>query len=261
MKPKRMLRYFINTLFLGFLFLGTAFAQEKKADSIVKSERYGLRVGVDLSRIARGFLNEDYSGLEIVADYRYSQKLYFAAEFGNEKYSQQETLGSEVNNTQIVLYNYTTSGTYYKLGIDNNVYTNWLGMSNMIHIGARFAYSTLSQTVNNYKIYDSDRTWSPTDFVPATANIGKIDGLNAMWLEFVFGAKAELFPNLYAGVSVRMGYLINDKQGENFPNLWIPGFNKVTDDSKFGVGFNYTLTYLLPFYKKTKKKKEAKPEE
>ena len=75
------------------------------------------------------------------------------------------------------------------------------------------------------------------------------------------GVKAELFANIYLGASVRIGYLITNKEPEGFRNLWIPGFNKVTDGSRFGVGYNYTLTYFLPLYKKAKKiKKEEEPD-
>jgi hypothetical protein len=34
-----------------------------------------------------------------------------------------------------------------------------------------------------------------------------------------------------------------------FDNLYIPGFNR-TYDGSFGVGFNYTVSYFIPIYKK-----------
>ncbi len=66
-----------------------------------------------------------------------------------------------------------------------------------------------------------------------------------------------MFTNLYLGGSIRIGFLVNNKEVEEFPNLFIPGFNKVTDESKFGVGYNYSLTYLIPLYKKGPKKKNG----
>ncbi|PCE62680.1 DUF6048 family protein [Sediminicola luteus] len=251
-----MSKSFISLLCLcGMLWVN---AQDKVVgDTLPKSERYGLRAGIDLSKIVRSFLNEDYTGLEFVADYRLKEKLYLAGEFGTEEFTQQETLGSEENNTQTTLYEYTTSGTYFKAGVDYNVYDNWYGMSNMIHVGGRVAYSTHSQEVLNYRIYDSNRVWSPDEFVPGTAEIGKHDGLNALWIEAVLGIKAELFANFYLGGSIRLGYLVNDKAADNFPNLWIPGFQKVTDESSFGATYNYSLTYFLPLYKKKKAPKEV----
>lgn len=105
----------------------------------------------------------------------------------------------------------------------------------------------------------------PDDFTQGTEQLGKISGLNSSWLEFVVGIKAELFKNLYLGASARLGFLIAplSKPPENFSNLFIPGFNKVTDGSNFGVGYNYSLSYLIPLYKKTNKpnKKEVLPQE
>ena len=40
----------------------------------------------------------------------------------------------------------------------------------------------------------------------------------------------------------------------NFDNLYIPGFNR-TYEGKFGAGFNYSVSYFLPLYKKTLKNK------
>ena len=56
--------------------------------------------------------------------------------------------------------------------------------------------------------------------------------------------------NVYTGVSLRLNRLLNDKLPENFDNIYIPGFNKKTEDNVFGGGFNYTLTYNIPFLTK-----------
>lgn len=247
-----MLRYFISVSIL--LCFSTALAQEEpidlqSKDTVVHKQAYGLRAGVDLSRIIRSQLSDDYSGLEIVADYRLTQDLYLAGELGNEERTKQEDL-----------YNFTTSGSYIKLGIDYNTYENWYGMSNTIFMGGRYAFSTFSQTLNNYQYFDSNRYWNPDGFPNGSTEPLKFDSLNASWLEFIFGLKAELFANIYLGGSVRMGFLVSNKDPEGFKNLYIPGFNKVTDDSKFGIGYNYSITYMIPLYKKTKKVKKNSPE-
>jgi len=79
-------------------------------------------------------------------------------------------------------------------------------------------------------------------------------------LEIVLGTRARLFNNVYGGISIRLGYLITETAEGDFPNLWIPGFNKVTDGSNFGIGYNYSISYLIPFFKKTKKSKVAPAE-
>jgi hypothetical protein len=225
-------------------------------DSVVYTQPYGLRVGADLSKPTRAFLSDFYSGFELVGDYRISQNLYVAAELGNEKYTRSEELGNENNENRTVLYDFTTSGSYIKLGVDYNTYENWYGMNNTIYVGGRYGLSAHSQTVNNYRIYESNRYWNPDELVVGADQVGEYSGLSASWLEFIFGLKAEIIANIYLGASIRIGFLVSNKEAEQFPNLWIPGFNKVTEGSNFGVGYNYSLTYLIPLYRKANKRND-----
>lgn len=249
-----MSRYFTSIFLLCFCFLGLA--QDKPVDlqpkdTVVYKEAYGLRLGIDLSRPTITFFEPEYTGFEIVGDYRITQNLYLAAELGNEKRDRQEDL-----------FNFTTSGSYIKVGVDFNTYGNWNDEQNLIYIGGRVAYSTFSQTLNNFQIYDSNRYWNPDDFAEGSSDAREFTGLSALWLEFVLGIKAELVANIYLGASVRLGaYIKNDEPG-NFGNLFIPGFNKVTDAARFGIGYNFSLSYFIPLYKKARvpKKKKVAPQ-
>lgn len=237
MKMKHTLKSIFSSALL-LVSLTTVSAQEKVKDTVkpTKTERYGIRAGLDLHRLAKSLYDTDYKGFEIVADYRLTKKIYIAGEFGNEK--------KTVDEDQL---NFTTSGSYIKLGFDYNTYHNWLDMENMIFVGMRYGGSTFSQQLNSYIIYNTNPYFGQTTNYPGQ----KFDGLNASWLEFVTGIKAELFNNLYLGFSVRLNYLVSEKKPENFDNLFIPGFNR-TYDGKFGVGFNYGLSYFIPLYKSTK---------
>lgn len=254
-----MSRYFTSLLLLGGMLMGWSQELDASREPDLKDSRqqYGIRVGVDLSRPLRSFLNEDYTGLELVGDFRVTQKLYLAAELGNEDFTQVEELGNDLSAPVAEIYTYTTNGSYIKLGVEYNTYENWYGMNNTIFIGGRYAFSTFSQTLDQNAIYDSNRYWSPDGLAPGSTAPAEFGGLNASWIEFLFGVKAELFANIYLGASVRLGFLISNKEAETFPNLWIPGFNKVTEGSNFGVGFNYSISYFLPLYKKRRKPSET----
>ena len=248
-----MSKYFINLCFLLVFVLGNS--QDRPIDlnpkdTTVYKQAYGLRAGIDISRILISSLQDNYTGLELVGDYRLTNKLYVAAELGNEKKTIGISLGNEVGSVEGNLYNFTASGSYLKAGIDYNTYGNWYGEQNMIYIGGRYAFSTFSQTVSDFKIYDTNRYWNPEDFAFALSDDLEFSGLNASWLEFVVGIKAEMVKNLYFGGSVRLAFLVSNKEPDNFQNQFIPGFNKVTEGSKFGVGYNYSITYLIPLYKK-----------
>ena len=82
------------------------------------------------------------------------------------------------------------------------------------------------------------------------------NSLSASWIEIVSGFKVEVLPNIYMGMSARIHFLLSYNQPDNFDSLWIPGFNKKTDNSRFGLGYNYSISYFLPLYKKPKKNLE-----
>ena len=219
-------------------------AQEKataKKDSIpVKKERYGLRLGVDLFKLTRSFYETDYRGLELVGDYRLTRRHYLAGEIGNEN--------KTVDDDQV---NFTTKGTYMKVGFDYNSFQNWGDMENIISVGLRYGLSSFSQTLNSYQVYNPNPYFGES---PVIISGEQFDGLSAQWVEVVAGMKAEVFNNVFVGFSVRLNRLVSQNRPNNFDNLYIPGFNR-TYNGDFGVGFNYTISYFIPLYKATVKAK------
>jgi hypothetical protein len=237
-----MLKY-IFSLVLLLCFSIESNAQNKTKDTVKIPQRYGLRVGVDLHRLTKSLYDENYKGLELVGDYRITKKFYISGELGNEdKTSPDDNI------------NYTTKGTYFKVGFDYNAYENWLDMENMIYVGMRAGVGSFSQKLNSYNIYEPGNYYGTN-----TIAVGQeFNGLSASWIEVVSGLKAEVFNNLYVGFSLRLNYLISNKEPDGFANLYIPGFNKTYEGSKFGAGFNYTVSYFIPLYKSKPKAKETK---
>lgn len=231
-----MLKYIFSLSLLMSLFLVQAQEVEnQKKDSIApKVNRYGLRVGVDLFKLTRSFYDNDYKGIEFVGDYRLTKKHYIAAEIGNEN-----------KTTDDARLNFTTKGSYIKVGFDYNGYKNWLNMENIISIGLRYGVSTFSQQLNTYKIYNANPYFGE---VPEIISGEKFNGLSASWIEVVAGIKAKVINNVYLGFSLRLNRLISNNKPASFDNLYIPGFNR-TYDGDFGVGFNYTVSYFIPIYK------------
>ena len=225
----------ITSLLLLFSYLQSA-AQEVVTDSTnVKTERYGVRVGADLYKLTRSFYDKNYTGLELVGDYRLTKNYYIAGEIGNENITVDD-----------VRLNFKTSGTYFKVGFDYNVYENWLDMENLIYVGMRYGVSSFSQQLNSYKIYAPYPLIDPNN---AIVSGEEFKGLSASWAEVVVGMKAEIVNNIYVGFSVNLKYLVTNKTPETFDNLYIPGFHR-TYDGNFGVGFNYSISYFVPIYKK-----------
>ena len=243
MKQKHILTYFISSITLVLLFCVSANAQNDSItntakDSIKIKEKYGVRVGGDIGKLVRSFVDDDYTGFEVSADYRLKKRLYIAGELGFDE---------KVTNSDYL--NVTSSGSYLKAGIDYNLYQNWLDMDNMIYSGFRIGASTFSQKLNSYTIYNTDQYWSPQF---TSTDLKEFNGLTAIWVELIIGIKAELFNNLYLGLNLQLKVLASETEPNNFENLYIPGFNKTFDSTRIGVGYGYTLSYRIPLYKKDK---------
>ena len=238
-----MYKFFIKSLAVLLICTSSVFSQDEdqntQQDSIVYKQRYGLRFGTDISKLIRSFLDDDYQGFEINGDYRLTQRIYLAGEFGNEE----RTL------TNDALSN-TTKGSYFKAGIDINLYRNWLDMENMIFAGFRVGASTFSQTLNSGSIIDRNNEFFG-NLQPITAP-QEFDGLSAIWGELIFGIKAEVLTNLYMGLNLQLKVLVSETSLDNFENLYVPGFNRTFDSGRIGAGFGYNISYLIPIFKKTK---------
>ncbi len=235
MKRKLTLLYTISLLLFSTFSIKAQEENTKVNDSIIKNNKYGLRVGIDISKPLISLIDNDYSGFEIMGDFRISHRFYIAAELGNEKDKQSES--------NLVS---TTKGSYLKIGADFNAYNNWIGMNNAIFTGLRYGFSTFDQELLSYGIYTGDTTF------PGTTIDEPIEytGLSAHWAEFIFGVKTEVFTNLFISIQLQLKHLITEDKPENFDNLYIPGFNRTYDHSDFGVGFGYGVSYLIPIYKK-----------
>ena len=230
MKQALMLKYIISFLVLAVSFNG--YSQTK--DSITYKSPYGLRIGVDISKPIIGMIDSNSSGIEFVADYRISKNWYIAAELGNQK--------------ERTVEDYTTStsnGNFIKVGLNYNAYQNWLDMNNEIYVGFRYATSVFDQTLDSYRINTgSDYFLSNTTTTPITTT-----DLSAHWTEFVMGIKVETFKNLYLGFSFNYKIMLSLKHPKNFKTLYVPGFNRVFE-TESGFGFNYTISYTIPFVNK-----------
>ena len=117
-------------------------------------------------------------------------------------------------------------------------------MENMIVVGFRYAFSTYDYKINEYTI-------NADPFLPPRTETDALtyENLNSQWIELVLGLKVEVLHNVFLGVSFRGNTMISSKEPDNFMNLYVPGFGNVSFNNK-GFSFNYTLSYLIPIYRK-----------
>ena len=232
MKKQDILKFFISVAII-ILFSVKNFSQTEN-DSVVVKNEYGIRIGLDFSKQIR-MLTEDYKGLSIYGDVKIKERLFIVSELGSdEKELRTDNLRSKF------------SGNYIKAGLNYNLYNNLPGLNNEIYVGFRFATSKFKSEISEYIIYNKDRFWSQDPIFDNIIN----KGLNANWVELIIGINAELLNNLFVGLSLRLNRMLNQKKPENFTNLYIPGFNKVTENNNFGTGLTYSIIYQIPIIKK-----------
>ncbi len=206
-----------------------------KNDSTTYEATYGLRVGIDIASLLRTALDEEYTGLQIMGDYRLTDRWYVAAELGNE------AVDRETNQID-----FETNGSFIKLGADYNFYKNWLDMDNMIYVGFRVGAANYSQTLDRFDYYQDNNLFPVESVFPRT----ETTGLTAIWGELQAGLKVQVLNNVYMSLNVQLKRSITEDAPENFDNLYIPGFGRTYDTNEIGVGYSYGLTYRIPFFKK-----------
>ena len=243
---KKQIYIFIFSLFTINFIVGQE-TTNKEIDSIVVKKKLinidKLSIGVDLYKPVYSSINNDDLSYELVTSLRIFEDFSIASEIGSlDRYVEDENV------------NFTSTGEYIKFGFDYNLFNNWTGMDNSIYLGMRFATSSFNNKIDSYTLRNPDSYWSNN----VLDNYETINHSNqsANWIEFLVGIKVETINNIYLGISLRLNRLLSNTTPNNFNNLYIPGFNKVTDDNSWGSGFNYTLTYSLPlnFNNKASKK-------
>ena len=206
-----------------------------KKDKLLKINK--IRLGFDLLKPILSSSEGDNLNYEIVGDLQLTENIYLAGEYGLvDKVIEDENI------------NFNSTGSFLRIGFDYNMFENWIGMDNSIYIGLRYGTSNFSSKILDYNVRNKDSYFS--NLVTNEFQTIEYSNLSGNWIELLLGIKVETFKNVYLGLSLRLNKLLSDKKPDNFGNLFIPGFNKVTDENTFGSGFNYTLTYSIPLKKR-----------
>lgn len=209
-------------------------SSQSESDTIYVKNKYGIRAGIDLSKQIR-MLTEEYSGLSLYGDIKIKERLFIVAELGND----QKTIETENINSKL-------SGSYIKTGFNYNLYNNLPGLNNEIYVGLRYSQSLFKNELIDYSVYNKDRFWNDQRIL----EYKEFDNLKSSWIEFVVGFNSEIKNNLFMGLSLRLNRMLKQDIPENFTNLFIPGFNKVTENNNFGTGITYSIIYQIPIIKK-----------
>ena len=239
MKKKQIYLFIISICLSTNMLIGQT--ESNSNDTLIKKDKLlninKIRLGIDLLKPILSSSEGDNLNYEIVGDLQLTENIYLAGEYGLvDKIIEDENI------------NFNSSGSFLRIGFDYNMFENWIGMDNSIYVGLRYGTSSFSSKILDYNVRNKDSYFS--NLVTNEFQTIEYSNLSGNWIEILLGIKVETFKNVYLGLSLRLNKLLSDKKPNNFGNLFIPGFNKVTDDNTFGSGFNYTLTYSIPLRKK-----------
>ena len=238
MKKKQIYLFIISICLSTNMLIGQT--ESNSNDTLIKKDKLlkinKIRLGFDLLKPVLSSSEGDNLNYEIVGDLQLTENIYLAGEYGLiDKVIEDENI------------NFNSSGSFLRIGFDYNMFENWIGMDNSIYIGLRYGTSNFSSKILDYNVRNKDSYFS--NLVTNEFQTIEYSNLSGNWIELLLGIKVETFKNVYLGLSLRLNKLLSDKKPDNFGNLFIPGFNKVTDENTFGSGFNYTLTYSIPLKK------------
>jgi hypothetical protein len=186
----------------------------------------GTYIGVNVLPIVSSLFSSEIVAYEFSLDVNLSQKYYPIIELGFEN--------RDYNTTD---YTYTSDGIYGKFGVNYNfLKPSKIVPNNIFYIGARYALASTTYELNTI-LSNTDWNEEGEVFLLPTNKL-------ASWGEVVLGARAELFPSVLFGASVR--YAFNSKNITSsvaYPT-YMPGFGLVQPNKWL---FSYSIIYKLPF--------------
>lgn len=220
---------------LLFLWAGMAFSQTDTG----KTRTVNARIGFDISKLALFYLQPERKTFEGSLDMELFPNVYPTVELGV----------NTIRLHQDTLFNYYSNGTYGRIGADYNLTKpKSSGEKDMFMGGIRFGYAFYTDHVDSIRI--KDNYWG--NFygnLPSKA-------MSALWIELLVGLKTEVFKNFYLGCSLRSRILLAKTKEDQTTPYWIPGYGK--GNVKTCFGFNYSVYYAIPVYKREFKIKDDK---
>lgn len=201
----------------------------KPKETIVPPKRTTfLRLGIDPTRNLQTYLQgADRSGFEIVADYELKDNFLPTVETGYYSWA---------SNNELMEYN--SKGTFLRLGFDYNFLSYLSEIDRDIYfIGARYGITVFNQETPRVNI---SNYWGDNHLSFGSETV------RAHWLEITFGAKVELFNNIFLGWTGRVKKRISTSDTEIKP-YFIPGYGKTKKNT--AADLNIYLLYALPLKK------------
>lgn len=189
-----------------------------------------LRIGADIKSIVMPVIFSGKSFVEIAADYKYKDKLYWAGElgWGNGTYDYPHL-------------NYSTKTTYLRLGLDNSILNpKYERDFDIAFVGFRYGMGLGKRSVATYA-FDSP-------FGGEFSNEVDAESFFVHWGEIVAGMKLEIIKNVFVGWTGRAKFLFNNSAFETIKPHFVAGYGNADKSTSFDIGLyvQYKLFQIQP---------------
>ncbi len=211
---------------MAFLLYSNALAQ------VSRFAPSAVRVGADPGTLFYAVFSETRGFFEVEADIDVGN-FFVVTDYGISDYVLDEPT-----------YYYKNTGTYFRVGADYNLmHTD--PNNNIAFIGLRFSTSSFGDQLDfdTQAVIESETGW------PNTRETFENSGMRATWFELVAGLKIRVVKQLYMGFTARYKFVLDVNGAKDLKPFYVPGFGKTSSDAAFG--FNYYVSYRLPFRTKT----------
>ena len=190
-----------------------------------------VKLGIDPGTLGYMIFSEKREFFEVEADIDID-RFFIVANYGLSSFKLTEDT-----------YIYENDGSYLRLGADINFMQKDPNL-NIAFFGLRYVSASFTDKLD----YDTKALIQSEIGWPSTRETTSNSNAKANWYEMVSGLKIRVVKQLYMGFTVRFKFILNVKQTVDLRPYYIPGFGKNINTSAFG--FNYYVSYRLPFRKK-----------
>lgn len=219
---KLFTRYIVSCLLIVVAATGAkaqdSLQMETEADTVLvqpNEKRIAIILGADYGKLATTAFNLD-TKYEFNASVVFFDKLRVNVDYGH---------GALQPKNAIENGTYTSTGDYYRGGLD---YQFTLAPKTFLSLGGMYASSSFS---------DEGEVQIQSDIWPSLDQSFTRSDFTSQWAEFVLTSEKTIvnresgfFANLYIGIKLRLRFMIERPEPENFDVYAIPGYGRTFND-------------------------------
>jgi|WetSurMetagenome_2_1015567.scaffolds.fasta_scaffold375602_2 hypothetical protein len=197
----------------------------KKTEVINIPLYQGVQIGLDFISPLKYFISDTY-GASVKADVNLKNKYLPTVEIGFVNFDKTSDAG----------IHFTSSGEYFKLGINKILSYNGSKAENSFFAGAHYGFSAFTYNLDNLSYYQNYWGNDVTSFSNEKAIVG--------WIELVAGVRVQVLGPVSLGWTFQYKSTLHVSDGANSIPAYIPGYGQ---NVKPNAAIAIYLYYKLPF--------------